>query len=65
MGKNQDPGSGINIPDPQHWFFFIPGSGSDTFFPDLEFQTHSSESLVRIFGLQVLGFFVSLLKYFV
>jgi hypothetical protein len=20
MGKNQDPGSGINIPDPQHWF---------------------------------------------
>jgi hypothetical protein len=21
MGKNQDPGSGINIPDPPHWFF--------------------------------------------
>jgi hypothetical protein len=20
MGKNQDPGSRINIPDPQHWF---------------------------------------------
>jgi hypothetical protein len=20
MGKNQDPGSGINIPDPPHWF---------------------------------------------
>jgi hypothetical protein len=20
MGKNQDPGSGINIPDTQHWF---------------------------------------------
>jgi len=19
MGKNQDPGEGINIPDPQHW----------------------------------------------
>jgi hypothetical protein len=19
MGKNQDPGSEINIPDPQHW----------------------------------------------
>jgi hypothetical protein len=19
MGKNQDPGSGINIPDPPHW----------------------------------------------
>jgi hypothetical protein len=19
MGKDQDPGSGINIPDPQHW----------------------------------------------
>ncbi len=23
MGKNQDPGSGINIPDPQHWNFYI------------------------------------------
>jgi hypothetical protein len=26
MGKNLDPGSGINIPDPQHWkmsFFFL------------------------------------------
>jgi hypothetical protein len=22
MGKNQDPGSGINIPDPQHWNFY-------------------------------------------
>jgi hypothetical protein len=22
MGKNQDPGSGINIPDPQHCFCF-------------------------------------------
>jgi hypothetical protein len=21
MAKNQDPGSGINIPDPQHWLF--------------------------------------------
>jgi hypothetical protein len=21
MGKNQDPGSGINIPDPQHWHY--------------------------------------------
>jgi hypothetical protein len=20
MGKNQDPGFGINIPDPQHWW---------------------------------------------
>ncbi len=20
MGKNEDPGSGINIPDPQHWY---------------------------------------------
>ncbi len=20
MGKIQDPGSGINIPDPQHWY---------------------------------------------
>jgi hypothetical protein len=23
MGKNQDPGSGINIPDPQHWEYFF------------------------------------------
>jgi hypothetical protein len=22
MGKNQDPGSGIKIPDPQHWMWF-------------------------------------------
>jgi hypothetical protein len=22
MDKNQDPGSGINIPDPQHWKTF-------------------------------------------
>jgi hypothetical protein len=33
MGKNQDPGSGINIPDPQHCIHFRyrfshPGSGS-------------------------------------
>jgi hypothetical protein len=32
MGKNQDPGSGINIPDPQHCIHFRyrfshPGSG--------------------------------------
>jgi hypothetical protein len=24
MGKNQDPGSGINIPDPQHCFLPDP-----------------------------------------
>ncbi len=28
MGKNQDPGSGINIQDPQQWFFGPPGSAS-------------------------------------
>ncbi len=22
MGKYQDPGSGINIPDPQHWLWY-------------------------------------------
>jgi len=27
MGNNQDPGSGINIPDPQHW---PQGSGNTT-----------------------------------
>jgi hypothetical protein len=26
MGKNQDPGSGINIPDPQHWSDLFSGS---------------------------------------
>jgi hypothetical protein len=24
MGKNQDWGFGINIPDPQHWLTFLP-----------------------------------------
>jgi hypothetical protein len=24
MGKNQDPGSGINIPDPPHWVKYDP-----------------------------------------
>ena len=28
MGKNQDSGSGINIPDPQHWKNVQEGSGS-------------------------------------
>jgi len=26
MGKNQDPGSGINIPDPPHWFLVVADS---------------------------------------
>ncbi len=28
MDKNQDPGSGINIPDPQHWRNVLPGRPS-------------------------------------
>jgi hypothetical protein len=24
-GKKSDPGSGINIPDPQHWFLTVVG----------------------------------------
>jgi hypothetical protein len=28
MGKNQDPGSGINIPDPPHWIQVQKGTGS-------------------------------------
>ncbi len=28
-GKNQDPGSGINIPDKQHWFTFLPLKSKD------------------------------------
>ncbi len=27
MGKNPDSGSGINIPDPQHWFSQWSGRG--------------------------------------
>jgi hypothetical protein len=27
MGKNQDPGSGLNIPDPHHWFVCSPPVG--------------------------------------
>jgi hypothetical protein len=23
LGKNQDPGSGINIPDPQNWYYSV------------------------------------------
>jgi hypothetical protein len=31
MGKSQDPGSGINIPDPQHWLLHLTTipTGSD------------------------------------
>jgi hypothetical protein len=29
MGKNQDPGSGINIPDPQHCLYHTRGGGPD------------------------------------
>jgi hypothetical protein len=35
MGKNQDPGSGINIPDPQHCHcssFFVVFIGRNNFF---------------------------------
>ncbi len=38
MGKNQDPESGINIPDPQHWFF-----------SDLRSPNHISDSLVKFY----------------
>jgi hypothetical protein len=30
----RDPGSGINIPDPQHWFHFPAGFGPGMFIPD-------------------------------
>ncbi len=30
MGNNQDPGSGINIPDPQRWFL-----SSRKYYPDV------------------------------
>ncbi len=29
MGKDQDPGSGINIPDPQHCMFALPDLDTD------------------------------------
>jgi hypothetical protein len=31
MGKNQDPGSGINIPDPQHCLFGFKSKVRKTF----------------------------------
>jgi hypothetical protein len=39
MGKNQDPGSGINIPNPQHWgkgYGFLSG------FSQFSFTAHSN-----------------------
>jgi hypothetical protein len=52
MGKNQDPGSGINIPDPQHCGMGKKsGSESGMINPD-----HISESLENIFwGLNTSG----------
>jgi hypothetical protein len=35
MGKNQDPGSGINIPDPQHWIREIRDKHPGPYFQEL------------------------------
>jgi hypothetical protein len=36
MGKNQDPGSGINIPDPQHWCYLPLPTGRPLFLAGTE-----------------------------
>ncbi len=64
MGKNQDPGSGINIPDPQHCFFhpwIRDGENPDFGFGiRINIQDHISESLVSILWLKKnLKFFVA------
>jgi hypothetical protein len=63
MGKNQDPGSGINIPDPPHCIFvsvadpdpgsgvfLTPGSGSGMYRYILD---HISDSLEIIFRVKI------------
>jgi hypothetical protein len=51
MGENQDPGSGINIPDPQHWIIMmidlrktVFGSGSSIFFTSERIRLRRSKS---------------------
>jgi hypothetical protein len=39
MDKNQDPGSGINILDPQHWFQLSKNTGIRTYFSLIDKQT--------------------------
>jgi len=45
MGKNPDPGSGINIPDPQHWIIL------DTKLKPKYQQDHLKESDYCLFNL--------------
>jgi hypothetical protein len=49
MGKNQDPGFGINIPDPQHWFnfFFFRFSVSRPFSRDSDITVRIQNYLLR------------------
>jgi hypothetical protein len=37
-GKNSDPGSGINIPDPQHWYVKGSVSRKNNFFEGRKHQ---------------------------
>jgi hypothetical protein len=60
MGKNQDPGSGINIPDPQHclWCYpFLENEGGGLVIgPQLEDMTQVQGRLLEMpVGLQDLA----------
>jgi hypothetical protein len=52
MGKNQDPGSGINIPDPQHWIFARPTLPS---LIDLEFFSMAERQMASLRSVSALA----------
>jgi hypothetical protein len=60
MGKNQDPGSGINIPDPQHWpirnSFFPDTAGSGSGISGSGSQTYIFESILKIYSVKTNNF---------
>jgi hypothetical protein len=47
MGKNQDPGSGINIPDPQHWLWICDLLFFESSFMSLEVFFECSFSILE------------------
>jgi hypothetical protein len=60
MGKNQDPGSGLNIPDPQHWpirnSFFPDTAGSGSGISGSGSQTYIFESILKIYSVKTNNF---------
>jgi hypothetical protein len=51
MGKNQDPGSGINIPDPPHWLLPVGGGANyyeRSFFKTFSFSPRLSQVVLRL-----------------